>query len=170
MVDKKFTMFAAQAMTLADIFKAVFADGLPGSVHYKVELSAPDGPSTGGGKLALQHVKLIPDGGGATLVMGSANPVEKTAEIRTFPYLADMHRQRFKGASLPIDPERYKALQKQLQFFFTDQGMTVVMIDVSKPDRPELPEPAPRTSPLVWLALGAFLLLVAVAVAYAALR
>ena len=171
MAVKKFTMFAAQAMGLAEIFQGVFAGGLEGPVHFKVELSAPDGPSTGGGKLALQHIKLIPPDGGSTIVIGSANPVEKQVELRTHGYLANQHAQRFKGASLPIDPEKYKGLIKQLQFFFTDQGMTVVMVDLPKvAEAPPEPPAASATSPVVWVVLGVIVVLAAAAGAFLALK
>lgn len=178
MAVKKLTMIAAQAVGLAEVFQAVFAEGLQGPVPYKVELSEPDGPSTAGGKLAMQHLKLIPaSGAGPTLVMGSANTVEKAVELRTFHYLASQHSQRFKGATLPVDPERYKDLVKLLQGFFTDRGMTVVMLDAPKPERnPEelaAPSPAPTSSSsmMVLAALGGALLVVVVgAIVFFALK
>jgi hypothetical protein len=171
MAVKKFTMFAAQAMGLAEIFQGVFAGGLEGPILFKVELSAPDGPSTGGGKLALQHIKLLPPDGGTTIVIGSANPVEKQVELRTHGYLANQHAQRFKGATLPIDVEKYKDLIKRLQFFFTDQGMAVVMVDLPKvAEEPAAPPPAQSTSPVVWVVLGAGVVIASALGAYLALR
>jgi hypothetical protein len=156
MAEKKLTMYAAKALGLADIFKAVFAEGLQGPVRYRVELAEPDGPSTGGGKLAMQHVKLIPDGGGSTIVIGTAALVDRTVELRTFGYLAAQHAQRFgKGAHLPVDTERYKALVKQMQLFFTDQGMTVVMLETPKVAEPEVEiTESSSVPPVVWVLLG----------------
>jgi hypothetical protein len=58
------TQFALQALGLAETFNATLAsERVRGAVTYRVELSAPDGPSTAGGKQSTQHVKLIPEGG-----------------------------------------------------------------------------------------------------------
>lgn len=171
MAVKKFTMFAAQAMGLAEMFQGVFAAGLDGPMPFKVELAAPDGPSTAGGKLALQHIKLVAQSGGLTIVIGSANPVEKQVELRTYAYVAGQHAQRFKGAALPVDLEKYKELIKQLQFFFTDQGMTVVMVDLPKNMEAPLSAPAASSpSPLLWIALGVGVILAIGVGAFFAMR
>ena len=100
---------------------------LAGSPGYRVEMSAPDGPSTGGGKQALQHIKLVPDGGGAVTVAGSANTVEKQAEVRTWEHLQALHAARYRGAELPLDRVRYAELVKKLQAFFAEQGLRVTL-------------------------------------------
>ena len=153
MALKKLTMVAAQAVSFAELFKVVFGDGLQGPVAYRVELSEPDGPSTAGGKLALQHVKLIPANGGATIVIGSANTVEKTAELRSFAYLAAQHAQRFKGTPLPIDPARFNDLVTALKTFFTERGMVVTVLEALPVEAP-VPEVQPTASPLPWIVLG----------------
>src|SRR6201999_2214911 len=74
MSDAKRTQFAVRAITLAETFNVAMADErVRGPISYRVELSAPDGMSTAGGKQATQHVKLIPESGGTTIVAGSAN-------------------------------------------------------------------------------------------------
>lgn len=171
MAVKKLTMFAAQAMSLSEMFKNVFAEALAGPQKFKVELHAPDGPSTAGGKLALQHITLVPEGGGSSIVIGSANPAEKRAELRTYAHIADAYAQRFKGAKLPVEKDPYDAMVKQMQFFFTDQGLTVVMVDVSRAERGE--EAAPEgggTSPMVFVALGLVVLAVVAVGAFFALK
>lgn len=166
MAVKKLTMVAQQAVGFAELFKAVFADGLQGPVPYRIEMSEPDGPSTGGGKLAMQHIKLVPSDGGPTVVIGSANTVEKTAELRAFNVLSAQHAQRFKGASLPIDPQKFAALIQSLRTFFTDRGMQVSVQDSVPVAAPvPLEAPAPQ-SPLPWIVLGAALLALAGAVVF----
>ena len=49
---------------------ASFARGLQGPTRYRVELSAPDGPSTAGGKQALQARAVIAAGGKAGDLIG----------------------------------------------------------------------------------------------------
>lgn len=157
MAVKKLTMVAQQAVGFADLFRAIFADGLQGPVPYRVELSEPDGPSTAGGKLALQHIKLVPQGKGATLLIGSANTVEKTAELRSFTVLADQHAQRFKGATLPVDRQRYTTLIQSLHTFFTDRGMSVTVFE-HVPSTAPVPEARPASSSLPWIVLAAVVL------------
>lgn len=131
MSETKRTAFAMQALGLAELFNFKVGDQKVG--QYRVELSAPDGPSTGGGKQSVQHVKLVPDDGGAVLVAGSADQVGKTAELRTYEYLADLHAQRFKGAKLPLEKTAYLELVGRMRAFFADQGLHVVMLEVPRP-------------------------------------
>jgi translation initiation factor IF-2 len=123
--NNRYTLVAAQAVSLAEMFAAWFAAGLDGPVHFGVELSAPDGPSTAGGKQALQHIKLVPAGGGAAVVIGSADTVARTAEIRTFEHVAALYAQRFRGAPIPVDPTRYQELSSKLAGFLRSQGLDV---------------------------------------------
>ena len=130
MAESNRTQFAMKALSLADFFNA--SVGQKRVSGYKVVLAAPDGPSTGGGKQALQHISLIPDAGGMTITAGSANGVEKTAELRTWDHLAALHAQRFKGKSFPLDKVSYNELMKRMQAFFVDQRLSVVVVDAAR--------------------------------------
>jgi hypothetical protein len=128
MSDPKRTQFAMQALSLAETFNLMLAsERVKGPVTYKVELSAPEGMSTGGGKQATQHVKLVPEGGGTTIVAGSANQVENRAELRTFEHLKLLHAQRFKGAEIPLNRVQYNELVDKLKAFFADKSCQVAM-------------------------------------------
>jgi hypothetical protein len=123
MSDPKRTAFAMQALSLAETFNLMLqAERVKGPVTYRVELSAPDGMSTAGGKQATQHVKLVPEGGGTTIVAGSANQAEKWAELRTFEHLKLLHAQRWKGAEIPLNRVQYNELLEKLKAFFAQQG------------------------------------------------
>src|SRR6185312_4105924 len=126
--EQKYTAVAAKALSLHELFAVGFAKGLDGPVHFSVELSAPDGPSTGGGKQALQHIKLIPDGGGMAVVIGSADTALNVAEVRTFEHVVALYAQRFRGAPLPVDPARYAELCRTLAQFFDSLGMQVAVV------------------------------------------
>jgi len=122
MSDPKRTAFAMQAMTLAETFNLLLqAERVKGPVTYRVELSAPDGMSTAGGKQATQHIKLVPEGGGTTIVAGSANQAENWAELRSFEHLKLLHAQRFKGAEIPLNRVQYNELLEKLRAFFADK-------------------------------------------------
>ena len=76
MTVPKHTQFAMKALDMAEMFRIrVGTVPVQGSVPFRVELGTPDGPSTGGGRQALQAIKLIPEGAGGTLVAGHANKV-----------------------------------------------------------------------------------------------
>lgn len=131
MTQQPATMFAGQAIGLAEMFP--FAVGkrlLEGPITYRAELSAPDGPSTAGGKQPLQHVTLVavPEGSAATLLIGTVNVVEKHAELRTFQHVDGVHRQRFKGAPFAADLARYDALLETIRAFLVEQRYQVNLI------------------------------------------
>src|SRR5262245_2003921 len=130
MAEPSHTVFAARAFGLAELFKlAVGPTRLEGPVVYTAELAAPDGPSTAGGREALQHVSLRPEGGGATLVVGSANGVDQHVELRTYGYVARLYRQRFKGAALPFGEPAYGVLLEKMRGFFGSQGFRVSLLE-----------------------------------------
>lgn len=121
----KYTQVAARAVSLAELFDARFEQGLDGPMRFRVELSAPDGPSTAGGKQALQHIKLVPVDGSPAIVIGSASTAQQSAEIRTFDHLAALYAQRFRGARIPVDVTRYQDLSQALAVFFKAMKLTV---------------------------------------------
>jgi hypothetical protein len=140
MRERKRTHFAMQATTFAETFNAMLqGERVRGPITYRVELSAPDGMSTAGGTQSTQHVKLVPEGGGATIVAGSANQVEHWAELRTFEHLELLHGQRFKGAEIPLNRVQYNELLGKLKAFFAERGSVVRMAEMPR----DLPEAAP---------------------------
>ena len=130
MSDQKRTAFAMQALGFADLFNIKVGDTKVNG--HRVELSAPEGPSTGGGKQSVQHVKLIAEGGAVLAVAGSADQMEKSAEIRTYEYIAELHAQRFKGAKFPVDKVQYQVLVARMKAFFGEQGLHIVMLDAPR--------------------------------------
>ena len=166
MSDPKRTAFAMQALGLAETFNLMLqAERVKGPVSYRVELSAPDGMSTAGGKQATQHVKLIPEGGGTTIVAGSANQAEKWAELRTFEHLKLLHAQRFKGAEIPLNRVQYNELLEKLKGFFAQHGGCTVRVaeaprEASAPAAAAPARPAPTGAIII-----AIILVVALAAA-----
>jgi hypothetical protein len=124
------TTFAGQAVSLSEIFNLGFASRrVDGPTRYGVELSAPDGPSTAGGKQALQHLKLVPDGGGPTLLIGTVNLVDHQVELRTFQHVDELHRQRFKGSPFTAEPESYQKLVDAISIFLSERKYVVTVTD-----------------------------------------
>jgi hypothetical protein len=90
------TRLARKFTTLADEVTECFNDFSIGRGDYVVELLAPEGPSTGGGKQALQHLRLRPRRAGyAVIIAGSVNPIEKHAELRSYEHAFLVQQVRF---------------------------------------------------------------------------
>jgi translation initiation factor IF-2 len=157
--DRNKTMFAAQAVSLADTFQIFMVRERVGtSRKYKLELSAPDGPSTAGGKQAMQHIKLVPEDGHGTLVMGSCDQVHNQAKIRVHEHLAAMYAERYQGEKLPIGEEEYQKLCHTVAKFFEQRGLQVSAEAVPAPRATPAPVQAKptasgQTSPLPWILL-----------------
>ena len=151
-------------MDFATCFNIDFAAGLKGPVPFQIELTSPVGPSTEGGKQAMQHIRLVPKDGGSSIVIGSWNQVAKSVEIRTIHHLRDLHAMRFKGAPFPIDPAAYQDLVMRLRVFFMSRDHTVVMLDVATPSMaPPPPASSGVSGTLVAVVVMAAIVIAAVA-------
>lgn len=150
---RQFTAIAGRAAEFAALFNAKFESGFAG--QYRIDLTAPAGPSTAGGKQALQHIRLVPVDGSPAIVIGSVSQPENSAEIRTFRHLAELHARRFKGARVPVDVNAYRELNRNLHAFFASQGFAVVMVDVTDAPASNYPPPMPaQSSPMPWIIAG----------------
>ena len=132
------TRFASEAVNLAEVFKLLIGTTpLRGPATFHVEMSAPDGPSTGGGVQSVQHIKLVADDGGTTLVAGWCDQKAEACELRTLDCLDAQHRERFRRSSLqapPLPSERldrvhYGKLVERLRAFFVERELTVTIAD-----------------------------------------
>lgn len=102
------TRVANQAASLAEAVTEGFEDFHMGAGDYVVELSVPEGPSTGGGAQARQHLRLVPRRPGyAVVIAGAVDPVLSTAELRTFEHVAILHELRFQKP-LEITGDEYQ--------------------------------------------------------------
>jgi hypothetical protein len=107
------TRVANQAASLAETVTEGFEDFHMGAGDYVVELTTPEGPSTGGGAQALQHLRLVPRRKGyAVVVAGQVNPVIGRGELRTFEHVSLRHYVRFRKP-LEITGEEYEAFLKK---------------------------------------------------------
>lgn len=107
------TRVANQAASLAEAVGDGFEDFHMGAADYVVELSVPDGPSTGGGAQARQNLRLNPRRKGYPIVIaGTVDPVRSLAELRTFEHVAILHELRF-GKPLEISGEEYEGFLRK---------------------------------------------------------
>jgi hypothetical protein len=118
------TRYAQDATDLASRFGIRFSALRLGG-RYRPELAAPEGQSTAGGVQASMPLRLVPDDGGAPLLIGHANPKTASAELRSVAQITSTHRERF-GGELPIPAEEIERFFALLASFFTGEGMTLV--------------------------------------------
>ena len=157
------TRYAAQAISLAERFNLIVgALPLKGAVRFRAELSAPDGQSTGGGEQSVQHIKLIPADGGATLVAGWCNTVARAAEVRSLAFLDREHERRFHGSTLAAPPPpsqrlgiaRYEELILRMRDFCVEQDYKLTIADPPEGQPTQLRAapvaPKPRRGGRVW--------------------
>lgn len=128
------TRVANQAASLAETVTDGFDGFHMGAGDYIVDLKGPDGPSTGGGALARQSIRLVPRRKGyAVVVAGTVDPVTSTAEVRTFDHVAMLHELRFRRP-LEVNAEEYAEFLKKL-----DVVLNLARVRATKvPPSPEL--------------------------------
>ncbi|MEP7124342.1 MAG: hypothetical protein ABJE95_25665 [Byssovorax sp.] len=117
---------------MADLFEERFAAGLDGPVMFRIHLATPDGPSTGGGKQVVQPIKLVPADGGPTIVIGVANTVKQTAELRSYALLTEQYAERYKGAVVPIHVGAYTQLLVDFTSFFHAMNLSVTTVNAAR--------------------------------------
>ncbi len=117
------TRLAKKFIDLADSVTEAFRDFAIGGAAWAVELTAPEGMSTGGGKQALQHVRLKPRRPGySVLVAGTVNQVERRAELRDFDHVAILHEVRFRR-TLEISPQEWEQFLRRAEAVLNASGI-----------------------------------------------
>jgi hypothetical protein len=162
------TRMARKFTTLADEVTECFDGFFVGAGNYVVELLAPEGQTTGGGKQALQHIRLRPRREGyADVIAGSVNPIEKHAELRTFEHAFLVHQIRFKKP-LEITPPEWEQLLKKTEDILQLANIETVRVGPS----PDLLRAARQTKSgrrISPIALFVFLVVILLATAVAVL-
>ncbi len=152
------TVFAQQAVDFAQLFAMSFADPIVSSktkLVYSVQMSAPEGLSTGGGVQGVQHITLVPHGGGnPPIVIGQTNKAAGTAELRSFTLLQAYHDRRNPGVPIPLDGTAYEGLVERMHTFLSTQGMKVKRADVTTPSMAGIPAQRPAAGPPWGLVIG----------------
>ncbi len=139
------TLHALQASDLASAMNEAFLKIRVPPGDYRPELTAPEGPSTGGGVQAMQHLRLVSgEAGQPTFVVGHANHAEGKAELRTYEHLDAIHRERFRRP-LALERPAYDAFLGFAQQVFTALHLQTTV--VGPPE--EAPAPPPETTEIV---------------------
>jgi len=117
-------MFAMQATALAGQFNEMFGKvTLPPG--YWTDMTAPDGPSTGGGIQTMQHLRLHAPEGGPILVMGSLDSGQMKLTVRTFANLQRLGQQR--DFTLGVDKTAYHAFCARVRKLYEALHFVVVV-------------------------------------------
>jgi hypothetical protein len=120
----KRTQIAAAAVDQSKLFQTKFGDRLV-SRHSPVLLEPPS-VSTGGGAQAQQQIILQPRSqAGPTVNIGSMNCATKTAKLRTYDCLVQVHQLRFPGHHFAIEPTEYQMFFDDARGFLLALGMQV---------------------------------------------
>ena len=120
------TQFSVRATDLAESFRSTLGRFRVGPHGFVPDMTSPEGPSTGGGVQAVQHLRLVPPQPNMpTLVVGSLNQRDGTAELRTLEYVDAISRERFRQGA-PLDPGQYAQFLQSTQGFLAACGLKVV--------------------------------------------
>jgi hypothetical protein len=154
------TQFSLQAQDLASSMNASFARMRIAPGQYVPELTAPEGPSTGGGVQAMQRIRLVPQAPGfPVLVVGSANHAQGMAELRTYDHVDAIHRHRFKRP-VALDRAQYDQFLEMAKNFLEVLRLRVTLAGPSSfvPESEplgEVVEPAAESGKTAfWVLLG----------------
>lgn len=111
-----YTMTALEGLDAAELVNAAFARRTIGKqTPRRVEVIAPDGPSTAGGKRARQAIRLVPaQGEGSPVMCGFLDVGQKVVELRSYETLCHQYEARF-GARCDITQDEYAGLCRDLQ-------------------------------------------------------
>ena len=163
------TQVANQAASLADTVNQGFEGFHMGAANYTVELQAPEGQSTKGGRDARQNVRLLPQRRGYNAVVaGTVDPVTSTAEVRTFEHVAILHEVRY-GRPLEINHEEYADFLYKLDVILNLARVRPVRVP-PPPDLLTAAAKSTRKTPVWAYLLFAVVLVAAALVAYRVMR
>ena len=141
------TQFSVRATDLAESFRSTLGRYRVGPHGFAPDMTAPEGPSTGGGVQAMQHLRLLPPHPNMpTLVVGHLNQREGTAELRTLEYVDAISRERFKQGA-PLDPTQYAQFLQSAQGFLAACGLRVVYAGPPADLKARLLAPTPSMAP-----------------------
>jgi hypothetical protein len=110
-----YTMLAREGVNAAELINTALRKRTVGkAVARRVEVIAPHGPSTSGGRKARQSITLVQvSGTGPAIMIGFLDVAQKTAQLRDHAAVAQQYRARF-GGELDITEQEHAELVKAL--------------------------------------------------------
>lgn len=169
-MGKVLTQFAEHANTIAETFRAAFAQKRLGDCT--IDMTAPT-ESTQGGRLGLQHLTLrTPEG--LAIVLGTVHAGERKAELRAYSVVAALYEERLKRPP-PFTSDAYETVFVQrAKPVIAAFGLTVGVSDVL-PEAPlrvedSIPPPASKRTIVSWVVFLVAFVAIALAGGYWARR
>lgn len=150
------TTFANTASNVAMTLNLPLKKLRVGPGDYVPEIMAPEEQLTGGGVRGLQRFRLVPlRAGHPTLVIGTLNLKNKTADLRSFLYVDTTYRKWFKKA-VPLNREEYGRLLAELDVLLRGISVTCTMSDTPSFEANELAvaPPGKKSHALWWVLLA----------------
>lgn len=138
------TRYTGMALVLSTLFKIKFNDTLV--TGRRPTIAEPGGPSSDHGLMATQHISLEQDGR-PTISIGWVNCASNECELRTYDYMARMHKRRYPEQRFPIRKHEYGDFLKVLEAFLADRGMKVRTQDAKADDEVRTPSIQPTRHP-----------------------
>lgn len=171
------TLYAQRGLEFVAVFQVRF-HALDISGH-KARLRPPPGESTGGGKLATQHIVLEPSDPSAPVwTVGSVNVATQNAKIRTYDCVRALHRARFKDKAFPLDRAMYQGFFDTVIALMNEREVAVeienappeIALEAGSSGRSDVAA-SPSRGGVAWVIMVALVLAaVAAAAAFIALR
>jgi len=121
-----YTVLAREGVNAAELVNTALRKRPVGkAVPRRVEVIAPHGPSTSGGRKARQSITLVPvSGSGPAIMVGFLDVAQKTAELRDHAAVAQQYRARF-CTTLEMTGDEYQTFVKDLSGLLTTMGFRI---------------------------------------------
>lgn len=154
-----YTMLAREGINAAGMINAALSKRTLGkTTPRRLEVAAPIGQSTGGGKKARQSVTLVAvSGDGAAVMCGWIDAAQKLGELRDYKEVAKQYQTRF-GMRFDIPIEEYKALMTDLENILKTLGFQMVTEEEEDDEAPAgaaAGEGSSVVKTLLWVAAAA---------------
>ncbi|MEM1028935.1 MAG: hypothetical protein AAGN82_01225 [Myxococcota bacterium] len=157
------TAVANEAFTLVRAFEVAFAQPFPG---WRAELREPMGPSTGGGKQALQAISIV-DQMGHRLAVGSIDSAKRTATLRSYALVAARHEARFDGDPFLVREPDYQRFLDGVSNLMSSMSFSVRVETMAPTPNVASMAPPASNATLLWLAVLITALALAVGIYFA---
>jgi hypothetical protein len=164
-----YTVLAREGINAAELINTALKKKEVGKVApRRVEVIAPHGPSTSGGKKARQSITLVPvSGSGGTIMFGYLDVAQKVAELRDYAVVAQQYRARY-GSRLEITLPEYEAMTKELTGLLGTLGFRIETAEEeaakdAEEEQPDFCGGGMSTPKLVALAAGALVVCAVIA-------
>lgn len=122
-----YTLHAFEGVNAAELINSALRKRVVGgAAPRRVEVAAPSGPSTAGGRKARQSITLVPvSGQGQAIMIGFLDVAHKTAGIRDFELVAKQYKARFRE-KLQIGSDEFQVMLKELTGMLATLGFRLV--------------------------------------------